>query len=149
MLYREDGSVRGVATGDMGVGKDGQKTPAYQPGMELHAKVTLFAEGCRGSLTEGLFERFGLRENCDPQTYGIGLKELWEVEPSKHKAGTIVNTVGWPLDGETYGGSFLYHLEDNQVAIGFVVGLDYKNPFLSPFEEFQRFKQHPSVRPLL
>ncbi len=149
VLYREDGSVRGVATGDMGVGKDGQKTPAYQPGMELHAKVTLFAEGCRGSLTEGLFERFGLRENCDPQTYGIGLKELWEVEPSKHKAGTIVHTVGWPLDGETYGGSFLYHLEDNQVAIGFVVGLDYKNPFLSPFEEFQRFKQHPSVRPLL
>ena len=149
VLYHEDGSVKGVATGDMGVGKDGQRTAAYQPGMELHAKVTLFAEGCRGSLTKGLFERFGLRENCDPQTYGIGLKELWEVEPAKHKPGTIVHTVGWPLDGETYGGSFLYHLENNQVAIGFVVGLDYKNPFLSPFEEFQRFKQHPSVRPLL
>jgi len=149
VLYREDGSVKGVATGDMGVGKDGQRTAAYQPGMELHAKVTLFAEGCRGSLTKGLFERFGLRENCDPQTFGIGLKELWEVEPAKHSPGTIVHTVGWPLDGETYGGSFLYHLENNQVAIGFVVGLDYKNPFLSPFEEFQRFKQHPSVRPLL
>src|SRR3546814_8233563 len=133
----------------MGIGKDGQRTAGYQPGMELHAKVTLFAEGCRGSLTKGLFERFGLRENCDPQTYGIGLKELWEVEPAKHKAGTIVHTVGWPLDGETYGGSFLYHLADNQVASGFVVGLEYKNPFLSPFEEFKRFKQHPSVRPLL
>lgn len=149
VLYHEDGSVKGVATGDMGVGKDGERTAAYQPGMELHAKVTLFGEGCRGSLTEGLFERFALREDCDPQTYGIGLKELWEVDPAKHKPGTIVHTVGWPLDGETYGGSFLYHLENNQVAIGFVVGLDYKNPFLSPFEEFQRFKQHPSVRPLL
>ncbi|MEQ8399054.1 electron transfer flavoprotein-ubiquinone oxidoreductase [Thalassobaculum sp.] len=149
VLYHDDGSVKGIATGDMGIGKDGEKTASYQPGMELHAKVTLFGEGCRGSLTEGLFERFALREDCDPQTYGIGLKELWEVDPAKHKPGTIVHTVGWPLDGETYGGSFLYHLEDNQVSIGFVVGLDYKNPFLSPFEEFQRFKQHPSVRPLL
>ncbi|MEQ9331938.1 electron transfer flavoprotein-ubiquinone oxidoreductase [Thalassobaculum sp.] len=149
VLYHEDGSVRGVATGDMGIGKDGEKTANYQPGMELHAKVTLFAEGVRGSLAKGLFERFDLRRDCDPQTFGIGLKELWEVEPAKHKPGTIVHTVGWPLDGETYGGSFLYHLENNQVAIGFVVGLDYKNPFLSPFEEFQRFKQHPSVRPLL
>lgn len=149
VLYHDDGSVKGVATGDMGIGKDGEKTAGYQPGMELHAKVTLFGEGCRGSLTKGLFERFGLRADCEPQSFGIGLKELWEVDPAKHKPGTIVHTVGWPLDGETYGGSFLYHLENNQVAIGFVIGLDYKNPFLSPFEEFQRFKQHPSVRPLL
>jgi len=149
VLYHEDGSVKGVATGDMGIGRDGEKTASWQPGMELHARLTLFAEGCRGSLTKGLFERFDLRRDSDPQTYGIGIKELWEVEPAKHKPGTIVHTIGWPLDHETYGGSFLYHLENNQVAIGFVVGLDYRNPFLSPFEEFQRFKQHPSVRPLL
>ena len=147
VLYHEDGSVKGVATGDMGIGKDGEQTANYAPGMELHAKVTLFAEGVRGSLTKTLFEKFDLRKDCEPQTYGIGIKELWEIDPAKHSEGKIVHTTGWPLDGETYGGSFLYHLENNQVAVGFVVGLDYKNPYLSPFEEFQRFKQHPSIRP--
>jgi electron-transferring-flavoprotein dehydrogenase len=147
VLYAEDGSVRGIATGDMGVGKDGQPTDAYQPGVELHARQTLFAEGCRGSLTKSLEARFGLREGRGPQTYGIGIKELWEVEPAKHHAGRVIHTVGWPLDRATYGGSFLYHLENNQVAVGFVIGLDYENPYLNPFEEFQRFKNHPAIRP--
>ena len=146
ILFNDDGSVRGIATGDMGVGKDGQHTDHYQPGIELHARQTVFAEGCRGSLTKSLFDRFDLRKGSDPQTYGIGIKELWEVDPSRHQQGLVVHTVGWPLDRETYGGSFLYHLEDNQVAVGFVVGLDYRNPFLSPYEEFQRFKTHPAVR---
>jgi electron-transferring-flavoprotein dehydrogenase len=146
VLYDETGRVKGVATGDMGIGKDGEPTDAYQPGMELLGKVTMFAEGCRGSLTKTLFERFGLREGVDPQTYGIGIKELWEIDPAKHKQGLVVHTAGWPMDGKTYGGSFLYHLEDNQVAVGFVVGLDYENPTLSPFEEFQRFKTHPAIR---
>ncbi|MGE5503661.1 MAG: 4Fe-4S dicluster domain-containing protein [Actinomycetota bacterium] len=146
VLYHDDGSVKGVATGDMGIGKDGEPTGNYTPGVELHARQTVFAEGCRGSLTKTLFERFSLRKDCDPQTYGIGIKELWEIDPAKHKAGTVIHTVGWPLDSQTYGGSFLYHLEDNQVAVGFVVGLDYANPHLSPFEEFQRFKTHPAVR---
>jgi electron-transferring-flavoprotein dehydrogenase len=148
VLYHPDGSVAGVATGDMGIGRDGQPTDAYQPGMELRARQTLFAEGCRGSLTKTLFERFSLRDGVDPQTYGIGIKELWEIEPDKHQQGSIVHTVGWPLDAGTYGGSFLYHLEDHQVAVGFVIGLDYQNPYLSPFEEFQRFKTHPEIRPL-
>ncbi len=148
VLYNEDGSVKGVATGDMGIGKDGEPTGNYTPGVELHARQTIFAEGCRGSLTKGLMERFALRKECDPQTYGIGIKELWEVEPAKHKPGTVLHTIGWPLDSATYGGSFLYHLENNQVAVGFVIGLDYANPHLSPFEEFQRFKTHPSIRPL-
>jgi electron-transferring-flavoprotein dehydrogenase len=148
VLYNDDGSVKGVATGDMGIGKDGEPTANYTPGVELHARQTIFAEGCRGSLTKTLFERFDLRKDCDPQTYGIGIKELWEVEPAKHKQGTIIHTVGWPLDSQTYGGSFLYHLENNQVAVGFVVGLDYSNPHLSPFDEFQRFKTHPAIRPL-
>jgi electron-transferring-flavoprotein dehydrogenase len=117
--------------------------------MELLAKQTIFSEGCRGSLTQLLFERFDLRKDCDPQTYGIGVKEIWNVDPVKHKAGKRVHTVGWPLDAETYGGSFIYHLDNNQVAIGFVMGLDYKNPWLSPFEEFQRFKTHPAIRTLL
>jgi len=147
VLYAEDGSVRGIATGDMGVGKDGQPTDAYQPGVELHARQTLFAEGCRGSLAKSLEARFGLRDGRDPQTYGIGIKELWEVEPAKHHAGRVIHTVGWPLDRATYGGSFLYHLENNQVAVGFVIGLDYENPYLNPFEEFQRFKNHPAIRP--
>ena len=147
VLYHADGSVKGVATGDMGVGKDGQKTSNYQPGVELHGRLTLFAEGCRGSLTKTLFERFGLRDGVDPQTYGIGIKELWEIDPAKHQPGKVIHTIGWPLDSGTYGGSFLYHLENNQVAVGFVVGLDYTNPYLSPFDEFQRFKTHPSVRP--
>jgi electron-transferring-flavoprotein dehydrogenase len=115
--------------------------------MELRARYTLFAEGCRGSLTKTLFERFKLREGVDPQTYGIGIKELWEIDPAQHQPGKIVHTVGWPLDTSTYGGSFLYHLENNQVAVGFVIGLGYENPHLSPFEEFQRFKTHPDIRP--
>lgn len=147
-LFHDDGSLRGVATGDMGIGQDGEPGPNYQPGMELHAKYTFIAEGCRGSLAEGLMKRFELRRDCDPQTYAIGLKELWEVEPAKHEPGLVQHGVGWPLDGETYGGFFLYHMEDNQVAVGFVVALDYKNPYLSPFDEFQRFKLHPRFKPL-
>jgi electron-transferring-flavoprotein dehydrogenase len=146
VLYHEDGSVKGVATGNMGVGKDGKPKDSFQPGMELHAKYTLFAEGARGSLTKTLFERFKLREGREPQTFGLGLKELWEIDPAKHKPGLVVHTAGWPMDMSTYGGSFMYHLEGNQVAVGFVVALDYENPFLYPFEEFQRFKTHPAVR---
>ena len=146
VLYDDGGRVRGVATGDMGIGKDGRPTERYQPGVELLAQETLFAEGCRGSLTKTLIERFHLRDGIDPQTYAIGVKELWEVAPSQHQPGLVVHTIGWPLDAATYGGSFLYHLEDRQVAVGFVIGLDYKNPFLSPFEEFQRFKTHPAIR---
>ena len=148
ILTDADGRVRGVATGDMGVGKDGEETANYQPGVELHARWTLIGEGCRGSLTKGLFERFGLRDGVDPQSYGIGIKEVWEVEPSKHKPGLITHTIGWPLDRRTYGGSFLYHLDENLVSVGFVIGLDYANPHLSPFEEFQRFKTHPAIRPV-
>jgi electron-transferring-flavoprotein dehydrogenase len=148
ILYNDHGAVCGVATGDMGIGKDSQHTARYQSGMELHAKQTLFAEGCRGSLTKILLERFKLTENCDPQTYGIGIKELWEVDPQQHKLGSVIHTIGWPLDHKTYGGSFLYHLENNQVAVGFVIGLDYENTFLNPFEEFQRFKNHPAIRPI-
>jgi electron-transferring-flavoprotein dehydrogenase len=147
VLYDEDGRVRGVATGDMGIGRDGEPTDRYTPGVDLLAKETLFAEGCRGSLTKTLFERFQLRDGCDPQTYGIGLKELWEVSEGQHQPGLVLHTIGWPLTSDTYGGSFLYHLEQRQVAVGFVVGLDYKNPFLNPFEEFQRFKTHPAIRP--
>jgi electron-transferring-flavoprotein dehydrogenase len=147
ILYDDAGAVRGVATGDMGVTKSGERGPNYQPGMELHAKYTFFAEGCRGNLGKLLMERYKLREGVEPQSYGIGLKELWEVDPAKHQQGLVVHTAGWPLDSETYGGSFLYHLENNLVSVGFVVGLDYKNPFLSPYEEFQRFKTHPKIRP--
>ena len=146
VLYHEDGSVKGIATNDMGRQKDGTPGPNFEPGMELHAKYTLFAEGVRGSLSKGLMEKFDLRKDCDPQTYGIGIKELWEIDPARHKPGTIIHTAGWPLKSDTYGGSFLYHLEDNQVAVGFVVGLDYRNPYLSPFQEFQRFKTHPKIR---
>jgi len=149
VLYHEDGSVRGVATGDMGIAKDGSRTESYQPGVELHARQTVFAEGCRGSLTKALFKRFSLREGADPQTYGIGIKELWEVAPQKHRPGFVFHSIGWPLDSGTYGGAFLYHLEGNLVSVGFVVGLDYQNPHLSPFDEFQRFKTHPEVRPTL
>jgi electron-transferring-flavoprotein dehydrogenase len=147
VLYDEAGRVRGVATGDRGIGKDGEPTERYTPGVELIARETLFAEGARGSLTKTLFERFRLREGCDPQTFGIGLKELWEIAPERHQPGLVVHTIGWPLDWRTYGGSFLYHLENHQVAVGFVIGLDYRNPFLNPFEEFQRFKTHPAIRP--
>ncbi len=147
VLYAEDGSVCGVATGDMGIGRDGKPTERYQPGVELRATYTLFGEGCRGSLAKTLIERFALRAGSDPQTYGIGLKELWEVDPAKHRQGLVVHTIGWPLDRRTYGGSFVYHLENHQVAVGFVVGLDYRNPYLSPYDEFQRFKTHPAIRP--
>jgi electron-transferring-flavoprotein dehydrogenase len=147
VLYHDDGAVKGVATGAMGLDKQGEPKANFEPGIELHAKYTLFAEGCRGSLTRALEERFGLRDGRDPQTYGIGIKELWEVEPGRHRPGLALHSIGWPLDRGTYGGSFLYHLEDNQVAVGFVVGLDYENPYLSPFEEFQRFKTHPAVGP--
>jgi electron-transferring-flavoprotein dehydrogenase len=146
VLYDANGRVRGVATGDMGIAKDGSKTDAFQPGIELHARQTVFAEGCRGSLTKMLFARFPLRDGVDPQTYGLGIKELWEIDPAKHRPGLVIHTLGWPLDARTYGGSFLYHLEGNQVAVGFVVGLDYENPYFSPYEEFQRFKTHPEIR---
>jgi electron-transferring-flavoprotein dehydrogenase len=146
VLYHERGAVKGVATGDMGVGRDSQPTDAYQPGTELLAKYTLFAEGCRGQLGKQLEEKFKLREERDPQVYGIGIKELWEVASAKHQPGLVMHTAGWPLDAETYGGSFLYHAENNQVAVGFVVGLNYSNPYLSPFEEFQRYKTHPLIR---
>ncbi len=148
VLYDDRGAVKGVATGDMGIGRDGEPGPNHQPGMELLGRVTLFAEGCRGSLTKTLFERFELGRNAQPQTYGIGIKELWEVEPAKHDQGKIVHTIGWPLDTKTYGGSWLYHFEKNQISIGFVIGLDYQNPHLSPFDEMQRFKTHPAIRPL-
>jgi electron-transferring-flavoprotein dehydrogenase len=147
ILYAENGAVRGVATGDMGIGKDGKRGENFRPGMELHAKYTFFAEGCRGSLGKRLMEKFALRDGAQPQTYGIGLKELWEVDPARHRPGLVVHTAGWPLDRGTYGGSFLYHLEGNQVAVGFVIGLDYANPWLSPFDELQRFKTHPAIRP--
>jgi electron-transferring-flavoprotein dehydrogenase len=147
VLYDDGGRVRGVATGDMGIGRDGEPTERYTPGVELLARETLFAEGCRGSLSKHLIERFRLRDGRDPQTYAIGLKELWEIAPERHQPGLVIHTVGWPLDKDTYGGSFLYHLEDRQVSVGFVIGLDYKNPFLNPFEEFQRFKTHPAIRP--
>ncbi len=146
VLYDDAGAVAGIATGDLGIGKDGTPGPNHQPGVELRARQTLFGEGARGSLTKGLMARFDLGAASDPQTYGIGIKELWEVDPAKHRPGTVVHTVGWPLDGATYGGSFLYHLENNQVAVGFVTGLDYANPYLSPFEEMQRFKTHPAIR---
>jgi len=149
VLYNDDGSVKGVATGDMGVGRDGKPTDAYQPGMELHARYTFFAEGCRGHLGKRLQERFRLREGRDPQVYGIGLKELWEINPGKHQKGLVIHTAGWPLGNDTYGGSFFYHMADNLVAIGYVVGLAYSNPYLSPYEEFQRFKTHPAIRPFL
>ena len=146
VLYNEQGAVRGVATGDMGVGRDGQPTDQYQQGMELLAKYTIFAEGARGQLGRELISKFKLDQGRDPQSYGIGIKELWEVAPSKSRPGVVVHTAGWPLDSDTYGGSFLYHLNDNLVAVGMVVGLDYANPWISPFEEFQRYKTHPSIR---
>jgi electron-transferring-flavoprotein dehydrogenase len=147
VLFDDNGRVVGVATGGMGIGRDGKPTDHFQEGVELRGKAVLLAEGCRGSLTKVLIERFGLAAKSDPQTYGIGIKELWEVTPEQHKPGRVIHTVGWPLDRGTYGGSFLYHLENRQIAVGFVIGLDYENPFLSPFEEFQRFKTHPAIRP--
>jgi electron-transferring-flavoprotein dehydrogenase len=149
VLYGQDGAVRGVATGDMGIGRDGKPGAGHQPGMELHGRYTFFAEGCRGHLGRQLQERYNLRAGVDPQVYGIGLKELWEIKPEKHKQGLVIHSAGWPLRNDTYGGSFLYHLEKNQVAIGFVVGLGYSNPYLNPYEEFQRYKTHPAIRTFL
>ncbi|MEA3115785.1 MAG: electron-transferring-flavoprotein dehydrogenase [Caballeronia sp.] len=149
VLYTEDGAVRGVATGNMGVGKDGEATGNFQLGMELHAKYTLFCEGARGNLGRQLMDKFKLDRDSDPQVYGLGIKELWQIDPSKHKPGLVIHTAGWPLENDTYGGSFLYHMDDNQVMVGFVVGLGYSNPYLSPFEEFQRYKTHPAIRTFL
>jgi electron-transferring-flavoprotein dehydrogenase len=146
ILYNDDGSVKGVATGNMGVNRHGQPTDAFQLGMELHAKYTLFAEGSRGNLGRQLMGKYDLNKGKDPQTYGLGIKELWEIDPAKHQPGLVIHSAGWPLDNSTYGGSFLYHLENNQVAVGFVVGLAYQNPYLSPYEEFQRYKTHPAIR---
>ncbi len=149
ILYDENGAVKGVATGDMGVGREGQPTDAYQPGMELHARYTLFAEGCRGHLGKQLEAKFNLRADSDPQTYGLGIKELWEVKPEQFKSGLVIHSAGWPLQSDTYGGAFLYHYGSNKIAVGFVLGLGYSNPYLSPFEEFQRFKTHPKIRTFL
>jgi electron-transferring-flavoprotein dehydrogenase len=149
VLYGEDGAVKGVVTGNMGVGKNDEPTGSFQLGMELHAKYTLFCEGARGHLGRQLIGKFKLNQNADPQVYGIGIKELWEIDPVKHKPGLVIHTAGWPLESDTYGGSFLYHMDNNQVVVGFVVGLGYSNPYLSPFEEFQRYKTHPSIRAFL
>ncbi len=149
LIIGADGRVGGIMTGEFGVSGKGEKKDTYQPPMALKAKYTLIAEGCRGSLARKLEEKFSLRTEADPQTYGIGIKELWEVKPENHKLGKVVHTIGWPMDSKTYGGSFLYHIENNQVAIGYVIGLDYENPYLSPFREFQRFKHHPAIRPTL
>ncbi|NYT59721.1 electron transfer flavoprotein-ubiquinone oxidoreductase [Alcaligenaceae bacterium] len=147
ILYTDDGAVKGVATGDMGVARDGSHTEHYQPGMELLARYTIFAEGSRGQLGRQLIDRYKLDAGRNPQSYGIGIKEMWEVDPAQSQPGLVVHTAGWPLDSDTYGGSFLYHLPNNIVVVGLVVGLDYANPWLSPFEEFQRYKTHPSIRP--
>ena len=146
VLYNDDGSVKGVATGNMGVDRHGKPTDSFQLGMELHAKYTMFAEGARGHLGKQVMAKFDLNKGKNPQTYAIGIKELWEIDPALHQPGLVVHTAGWPLNADTYGGSFLYHMENNQVAVGYVVGLAYKNPYLSPFEEFQRYKTHPEIR---
>ncbi|MBC7436558.1 MAG: electron transfer flavoprotein-ubiquinone oxidoreductase [Bdellovibrionales bacterium] len=146
ILFNENGSVKGVATGNMGIGKDGEPTDHFQLGMELHAKYTIFAEGSRGNLGKQLISRFKLDAGKDPQTYGLGVKEVWEIDPKRHQPGFVMHTAGWPMDSSTYGGAFLYHAEDNKVTLGFITGLDYSNPYLSPFEEFQRWKTHPNVR---
>jgi electron-transferring-flavoprotein dehydrogenase len=146
VLFDESGAVKGVATGDMGIGRDGQPKDSFAPGMELHAKYTLFGEGCRGSLSQQLMSRFNLRDGVDPQLYGIGIKELWEIKPEKHQRGLVIHSQGWPLSDDTGGGSFLYHFGENLVSVGFVVHLNYENPHLSPFEEMQRFKTHPAIR---
>lgn len=149
ILCDEQGKVAGIITGEFGRDKDGKEREGFQPAMELRATHTLFAEGCRGSLSQQLMEQFQLREGKEPQTYGLGIKEIWEIEPDKHNVGKVVHSIGWPLDSQTYGGSFIYHLEGNKVAVGFVVGLDYSNPTLSPYQEMQRFKTHPAIQPLL
>ena len=149
VIYNQDGSVKGIATQDMGVDKDGNKKDSYEPGMELHAKVTVFAEGCRGHLGKQLIKKFNLDEGKDPQQYGIGFKEIWEISEKNHQEGLVMHTAGWPLDSNTYGGSFIYHSENKQIFLGYVIGLDYKNPHLSPFDEFQRFKTHPKIRKII
>jgi electron-transferring-flavoprotein dehydrogenase len=149
VLYNDKGAVIGVATGDMGLDKNGEKTSDFAPGVELHARQTVFAEGCHGSLTKSLIKKYDLRKNKDPQTYGLGIKELWEIDPAKHHKGLTMHTIGWPMDHKTYGGSWIYHLDNNMVSIGFVVGLDYENPYLSPYQEMQRFKTHPAIREIL
>ena len=148
ILYRDD-RVIGVATNDMGIDREGNKTEAFEPGMELHAKQTVFAEGCHGSLTKTLIKKYDLRKDSDPQTYGLGVKEIWEIPANKHEEGFVLHTIGWPMDKKTYGGSWMYHFDDNKVSIGFVVGLDYQNPYLSPFEEMQRYKTHPEIKKYL
>lgn len=149
VLYHNNGAVKGVATGNMGVNKDGTHSEHFQMGIELHAQQTLFAEGTRGSLSKQIIQHFALDRHCQPQTYGLGIKEIWEVSPEQCQQGLVIHTIGWPLDQKTYGGSFVYHLDNNQIALGMVVGLDYRNPYLSPFEEFQRFKTHPNIRSML
>lgn len=149
ILYAENGSVKGVVTGDMGIARDGTHKNTYTPGIELLAKYTLFAEGTRGSLTRNLESHFNLRANVEPQKYGLGFKEIWQIDPQHHQQGKVLHTLGWPLKNDTGGGGFIYHLEDHKIALGFVVHLNYSNPYLSPFEEFQRFKTHPAIKPLL
>ena len=146
IIYKDDGSVKGVATQDMGIDKEGNKKESFESGIELHAKVTVFAEGCRGHLGKQLIKKFELDKGKDPQQYGIGLKEIWEVDERQHEEGLVMHTAGWPLDNNTYGGSFMYHAENKQIFLGYVIGLDYKNPHLSPFDEFQRFKTHPAIK---
>ena len=148
ILFNDNNQVIGVKTGDMGIEKNGEPGPNFQAGMAIHGKQIILAEGCRGSLSQFIIKHFDLDKNSDPQTYGIGLKELWQVDPSVHKEGKVLHSIGWPLDKKTYGGSFIYFMEDNKVSVGFVVGLDYQNPYLDPFEEFQRFKTHPSIKPI-
>ncbi|WP_417532892.1 electron transfer flavoprotein-ubiquinone oxidoreductase [Marinobacterium stanieri] len=149
VLYNEDGSVKGIATGDMGVTAAGEQGPNYMPGMELHAKYTIFSEGCRGHLGKQLIEKFALDKDSDPQHYGIGIKELWDIDPAKHKPGLVVHGSGWPLSDGASGGFFLYHAEDNQVVVGLIIDLNYSNPYLSPFDEFQRMKHHPEIKQYL
>ncbi|KAF9548816.1 hypothetical protein EC957_005489 [Mortierella hygrophila] len=149
ILYNEDGSVKGIATNDVGLDKNFQPKEEFERGMEFHAKVTLFAEGCHGSLTKKLFRQFNLRDECDPQTYGIGIKEVWKIDPKKSKPGTVVHAMGWPIDNATYGGAFIYHMGEDMLSLGLVVGLDYENPYLHPYKEFQRWKHHPYVKDLL
>lgn len=149
LLYDTNGAVIGIATGDMGINKEGEKTDMFEPGVEIHARQTILTEGCHGSLTKEAIEKYDLRANSDPQTYGLGVKEVWEIDPEKHDEGYIQHTIGWPVDTKTYGGSWLYHAQDNKVSIGYVVGLDYQNPYLSPYQEMQRFKTHPKIAKLL
>ena len=149
VLYNEDGSVKGIATGDMGVAEDGSHKDSYMQGMELHAKYTVFSEGCRGHLGKQLIEKFKLDEGCDPQHYGIGFKEIWEIDPAKHKEGLVIHTTGWPASKGTASGSYLYHADNNQIAIGYVVPLSYDNPHVSPFDEFQQWKHHDTIKQYL